>query len=98
MDDYKEPDMLLEEDDMAEGAEELDSTLLEIEDEELDPWSEELALDVLNKKSKVLPPARFSLEKRRRIEELHEERRLRAEFDYDCENEIVENNDVNKSE
>jgi hypothetical protein len=95
---YKESDMLLEEDDSHEGSEaELASTLLEIEDEELDTWPEELALDALNKKNKV-SPVRFSLEKRRRIEELHEERRLREEFDYDCETEASVNNDAMTSE
>jgi hypothetical protein len=95
---YKESDMLLEEDD-ADGSNEteLGSSLLDMEDEELDTWPEELALDALNKKSKA-SPVRFSLEKRRRIEELHEARRLREEFDYEFETEASENNDVIKSE
>ena len=95
---YKESEMLLEEDD-ADGSNdaELGSSILEMGDEELDTWPEEFALDALNKKSKA-SPVRFSLEKRRRIEELHEERRLREEFDYEFETEALENTDVSKSE
>ncbi|MES2998975.1 MAG: hypothetical protein V4700_06640 [Pseudomonadota bacterium] len=88
---YKESDMLLEEDDGGSDESELPPSILDIEDEELDTWPEELALDALNKKSKA-SPVRFSLEKRRRIEELHEERRLSKEFDYELETEVSENN------
>lgn len=94
---YKESDMLLEDDNEGGNDAELASTLLEIEEEELET---ELALDALNKKSKA-PPVRFSLAQRRRIEEIHEERRLREEFDYDegeFEAEASKSNDVIKSE
>ena len=95
---YKESDVLLEEDN-GDGQDEADLSpdILDIEDEELDTWPEELALDALNKKSKV-SPVRFSLEKRRAIEDYLEQRRLREEFDYEFDMEAVENNDVTKSE
>ena len=94
-----EKSMLLEEDDSDGSSEaELEPTLLEMEDEELDTWPDDLALDdALNKKSKV-SPVRFSLKERRRIEEIQEERRLRKEFDYYELEEVSENNDVTKSE
>lgn len=96
---YKETEVLLEEDDGDGSSDtELSPDILDIEDEELDTWPEELALDVLNKKTKV-SPVRFSLEKRRAIEDYLEQRRLREEFDYECENEFTpETSDVTKSE
>lgn len=96
---YKETEALLEEDDGdGSGDTELPPDILDIEDEELDTWPEELALDALNKKTKV-SPVRFSLEKRRAIEDYLEQRRLREEFEYEFENELVlETSDVNKSE
>lgn len=96
---YKETEALLEEDD-GDGSNdtELPPDILDIEDEELDTWPEELALDALNKKAKV-SPVRFSLEKRRAIEDYLEQRRLREEFDYEFENELVmEASDATKSE
>lgn len=96
---YKETDTLLEEDD-GDGSNdtELPPDILDIEDEELDTWPEELALDALNKKTKV-SPVRFSLEKRRAIEDYLEQRRLREEFDYEFENEhLSEASDAKKSE
>jgi hypothetical protein len=96
---YKETDTLLEEDD-GDGSNdtELPPDILHIEDEELDTWPEELALDALNKKTKV-SPVRFSLEKRRAIEDYLEQRRLREEFDYEFENEhLSEASDAKKSE
>lgn len=96
---YKESDMLLEEDE-GDGSNEsvLPPNILDMEDEELDTWPDELALDALSKKSRV-SPVRFSLENRRRIEALKEERQLakEKEFDYGFE-ETLENNDVIKSE
>jgi hypothetical protein len=57
-----------------------------------------LALDALNKKTKV-SPVRFSLEKRRAIEDYLEQRRLREEFEYEFENEsLSENADAAKGE
>ena len=57
-----------------------------------------MALDALNKKTKV-SPVRFSLEKRRAIEDYLEQRRLREEFDYEFENEpSSETSDATKSE
>lgn len=96
---YKETDTLLEEDDGDESSDtELPPDILDIEDEELDTWPEELALDALNKKTKV-SPVRFSLEKRRAIEDYLEQRRLREEFDYEFENErLSEASDAKKSE
>lgn len=96
---YKETEALLEEDDGDGRSDtELPPDILEIEDEELDTWPEELALDALNKKAKV-SPVRFSLEKRRAIEDYLEQRRLRQEFDYEFENELLaETFDVTKSE
>jgi hypothetical protein len=95
---YKESDVLLEEDNGdGHNEAELPPDILDIEDEELESWPEELALDVLNKKSKV-SPVRFSLEKRRAIEDYLEQRRLREEFDYEFDTETLENNDVTKSE
>ena len=95
---YKESDVLLEEDDNDGSNEtELPPNILDIEDEELDTWPEELALDALSKKSKA-SPVRFSLEKRRAIEDYLEQRRLREEFDYEFETDASENNDVTKSE
>ena len=96
---YKETEALLEEDDGGESSDtELPPNILDIEDEELDTWPEELALDALNKKAKV-SPVRFSLEKRRAIEDYLEQRRLREEFDYEFENELViESTDATKSE
>lgn len=94
---YNESDMLLEED-SDEGSESvLPSNILDMEDEELDTWPDE-ALDALNKKSKA-SPVRFSLENRRRIEALKEERQLEKEkeFDYGFD-EPLENNDSTKSE
>ena len=70
---------------------------MDIEGEELDTWPEELALDALNKKTKV-SPVRFSLEKRRAIEDYLEQRRLREEFDYDFENESSPEVSDSKSE
>ncbi len=96
---YKESDMLLEEDENDGGSESvLPPNILDMEEEELDTWPDELALDVLNKKSKA-SPVRFSLENRRRIEALKEERQLEREkeFDYGFD-EASENNDVTKSE
>jgi hypothetical protein len=95
---YKETEALLEEDDGDGGSDtELSPDIL-IEDEELDTWPEELALDALNKKTKV-SPVRFSLEKRRAIEDYLEQRRLREEFDYEFENELIsEASDATKSE
>lgn len=95
---YKETEALLEEDDGDGGSDtELPPDIL-IEDEELDTWPEELALDALNKKTKV-SPVRFSLEKRRAIEDYLEQRRLREEFDYEFENELIsEASDATKSE
>ncbi|KAF5278539.1 hypothetical protein FQR65_LT15615 [Abscondita terminalis] len=82
---YKETEALLEEDDGDGSSDtELPPNILDIEDEELDTWPEELALDALNKKTKV-SPVRFSLEKRRAIEDYLEQRRLREEFDYEIE-------------
>jgi hypothetical protein len=96
---YKETEALLEEDDSDGGGEpELPPDILDIEDEELDTWPEELALDALNKKTKV-SPVRFSLEKRRAIEDYLEQRRLREEFEYEFENEsLSENADAAKGE
>ncbi len=96
---YKETEALLEEDDSDGGSDtELPSDILDIEDEELDTWPEELALDALNKKTKV-SPVRFSLEKRRAIEDYLEQRRLREEFEYEFENEsLSENADAAKGE
>lgn len=96
---YKETEVLLEEDDSGgDNDTELSPDIL-VEDEELDfdSWPEELALDALNKKTKVAPG--FSLEKRRAIEDYLEQRRLREEFDYEFENEqLFENADTTKSE
>lgn len=95
---YKESDVLVEEDSGdGHNEAELSPDILEIEDDELDTWPEELALDALNKKSKI-SPVRFSLEKRRAIEDYLEQRRLREEFDYELDTEASENNDVTKSE
>lgn len=96
---YKETDALLEEDDGDRSSDtELPPDILDIEDEELDTWPEELALDALNKKAKV-SPVRFSLEKRRAIEDYLEQRRLREEFDYEFENELLsETSDATKSD
>ncbi|MFM2322991.1 MAG: hypothetical protein RLZZ225_1144 [Pseudomonadota bacterium] len=96
---YKETEALLEEDDSDGGSDpELPPDILDIEDEELDTWPEELALDALNKKTKV-SPVRFSLEKRRAIEDYLEQRRLREEFEYEFENEsLSENADAAKGE
>lgn len=96
---YKETEALLEEDDGDGSSDtELPPDILGIEDEELDTWPEELALDALNKKTKV-SPVRFSLEKRRAIEDYLEQRRLREEFDYEFENELIsETSDATKSE
>lgn len=96
---YKETEALLEEDDGDGSSDtELQPDILDIEDEELDTWPEELALDALNKKTKV-SPVRFSLEKRRAIEDYLEQRRLREEFDYEFENELIsETSDATKSE
>ncbi len=96
---YKETEALLEEDDRDGSSDtELPPDILDIEDEELDTWPEELALDALNKKTKV-SPVRFSLEKRRAIEDYLEQRRLREEFDYEFENELIsETSDATKSE
>ena len=96
---YKETEALLEEDDSDGGSDpELPPDILDIEDEELDTWPEELALDALNKKTKV-SPVRFSLEKRRAIEDYLEQRRLREEFEYEFENEsLPENADAAKGE
>jgi hypothetical protein len=96
---YKETEALLEEDDGDGSSDaELPPDILDIEDEELDTWPEELALDALNKKAKV-SPVRFSLEKRRAIEDYLEQRRLREEFDYEFENELIsETSDATKSE
>ncbi|MCZ6924222.1 MAG: hypothetical protein O7D30_01610 [Rickettsia endosymbiont of Ixodes persulcatus] len=96
---YKETEALLEEDDGDGSSDtELPPDILDIEDEELDTWPEELALDALNKKAKV-SPVRFSLEKRRAIEDYLEQRRLREEFDYEFENELIsEASDATKSE
>ena len=96
---YKETEVLLEEEDGNEKWDtELSPDILDIEDEELDTWPEELTLDALNKKTKV-SPVRFSLEKRRAIEDYLEQRRLREEFDYDFENELSsEGPDTIKSE
>lgn len=96
---YKETEVLLEED-SGDGSSdtELSPDILDIDDEDLDAWPEELALDALNKKTKV-SPVRFSLEKRRAIEDYLEQRRLREEFDYEFENEsLSEVSDVTKSE
>lgn len=93
---YKESEVLVEEDsDDGHNEAELSPDILDIEDE--DTWPEELALDALNKKSKI-SPVRFSLEKRRAIEDYLEQRRLREEFDYELDTEAAENNDVTKSE
>ncbi len=96
---YKETEALLEEDGSDEGRDpELPPDILDIEDEEFDTWPEELALDALNKKTKV-SPVRFSLEKRRAIEDYLEQRRLREEFEYEFENEsLPENADAAKGE
>lgn len=96
---YKETEALLEEDGSDEGSDpELPPDILDIEDEEFDTWPEELALDALNKKTKV-SPVRFSLEKRRAIEDYLEQRRLREEFEYEFENEsLPENADAAKGE
>ena len=96
---YKETEALLEEDDSDGGSDtELPPDILDIEYEKLDTWSEELALDALNKKTKV-SPVRFSLEKRRAIEDYLEQRRLREEFEYEFENEsLSENADAAKGE
>lgn len=96
---YKETEALIEEDDGDGSSDtELSPDILDIEDEELDTWPEELALDALNKKTKV-SPVRFSLEKRRAIEDYLEQRRLREEFDYEFENEsLSETSDATKSE
>jgi hypothetical protein len=96
---YKETEALLEEDGGDGSSDtELPPDILDIEDEELDTWPEELALDALNKKTKV-SPVRFSLEKRRAIEDYLEQRRLREEFDYEFENELIsEASDATKSE
>ena len=96
---YKETEALLEEDDSDGGSDtELPPDILDIEDEELDTWPEELALDALNKKTKV-STVRFSLEKRRAIEDYLEQRRLREEFEYEFENEsLSENADAAKGE
>jgi hypothetical protein len=94
---YKESDVLLEEDENdGSDAAELPPNILDIEDEELDTWPEELALDALNKKAKA-SPVRFSLEKRRAIEDYLEQRRLREEFDYEFETETSKNDDLPKS-
>lgn len=96
---YKESDMLLEEDENDGGSESvLPPNILDMEEEELDTWPDELALDALNKKSKT-SPVRFSLENRRRIEALKEERQLEREkeFDYGFD-EASDSNDVAKSE
>jgi hypothetical protein len=96
---YKESDMLLEEDENDGGSESvLPPNILDMEEEELDTWPDELGLDALTKKSKA-SPVRFSLENRRRIEALKEERQLEREkeFDYGFD-EASENNDVTKSE
>ncbi|MES2141748.1 MAG: hypothetical protein V4471_02530 [Pseudomonadota bacterium] len=95
---YKESDMLLEDDGDGSNESVLPPNILDMEDEELDTWPDELALDALNKKSK-LSPVRFSLENRRRIEALKEERQLEKEkeFDYGFED-ASENNDVLKGE
>ncbi len=95
---YKETEVLLEEDGDDENSDtELSPDILDIEGEELDTWPEELALDALNKKTKV-SPVRFSLEKRRAIEDYLEQRRLREEFDYDFENESSPEVSDSKSE
>ena len=96
---YKETEALLEEDDSDGGSDtELPPDILDIEDEELDTWPEELALDALNKKTKV-SPVRFSLEKRRAIEEYFVQRRLREVLAYEFENEsLSENADAAKGE
>ena len=96
---YKETEALLEEDDSDGGSDtELPPDILDIEDEELDTWPEELALDEKKKKTKV-SPVRFSLEKRRAIEDYLEQRRLREEFEYEFENEsLSENADAAKGE
>ena len=96
---YTETEALLEEDHRDGGSDtELPPDILDIEDEELDTWPEELALDALNKKTKV-SPVRFSLEKRRAIEDYLEQRRLREEFEYEFENEsLSENADAAKGE
>jgi hypothetical protein len=86
---YKESEVLLEENNEGGNEATLSPNILDIEDEELDAWPEELALDELSKKSKTVP-VRFSLEKRRAIEDYLEQRRLREEFDYEFEAEAKE--------
>ena len=95
---YIESDTLPEEKNFEDETEpDLSPSILDIEDEELDALTGDSALDVLNKKSRSAP-VRFSLEKRRRIEELQEERRFNKEFGYGNEIEALEKSDDAKSE
>ncbi|WP_010598669.1 PA3496 family putative envelope integrity protein [Rickettsiella massiliensis] len=94
---YEKSDVLLEEDENDPHSDvELPLNILYDEDDDLDV--EELALaDDLDKKTKTLPP-RFSLEKRRAIEDYLEQRRLREEFDYEFESEVADQNKATESE
>lgn len=96
---YKESDVVMEDDDGGDGLNEGELTpdILDIEDDELDTWPEELSLDALSKKTKI-SPVRFSLEKRRAIEDYLEQRKLREEFDYEFDIDTLANDDVTKSE
>ncbi len=94
---YEKSDVLLEEDENDPHNDvELPLNVLYDEDEDLDV--EELALtDDLDKKTKA-PPPRFSLEKRRAIEDYLEQRRLREEFDYEFEAEVTDQSKATESE
>jgi len=94
---YKESDRLMEEDDADDSSEaEVSPNILDMEaDEELDTSWSELDLDIQKKPN---APVRFSLEKRRRIEEIQEERRLNKEFGYDVEVQSLEGHVVKKGE
>lgn len=97
---YKESDVLLKEDEHDEHDEhddvQLSSNILDDEEDAFDSLPEAF-VDHLDKKSKE-SPTRFSLEKRRAIEDYLEQRRLREEFDYEFEPEEADKVKVTESE
>lgn len=90
---YKETDDLIEDGDNGDegGEAEITPDMPEIEEEELEAWPEDLALDELAKKAKT--PVRFSLKARRAIEEHVEQRRLRKQLDYFFDEDFVPEED-----